>query len=352
MPLTLACPSCKRALMVPDTLIGQRMKCPVCGCIFPTSAPAPPPTPPAPPPPEPPPPAPESAIGSPPIDPPSAPAQEPAIDLAPYAADEPSPPQAPASQPAEGDAPQPEHSFRLPENGITVTEEEAAGWGKVYRGLGLCRISVWLSVGVGLVAVCSGVLPPAGILGLLLLVAGNVVALIGHIGCVAIPRGPSARRGLAVAALTLLSTAFALYLIGLCAGLGVILTGAPPDQGGAAMVGAAGTLGLSVATFIAHIIVWMLFLRAIASSLGKAQLAANLFSVLILIAIDVPVFCLLGFCTGMTRQAMMERAEFVVIFGLAVSFVLYLLQVGLAVWYAVLLGQVQALVQTRSRTRN
>jgi hypothetical protein len=47
MPLTIACPSCKR-LMVPDALVGQRMKCPACGGIFQTSEPATSPVPPSP----------------------------------------------------------------------------------------------------------------------------------------------------------------------------------------------------------------------------------------------------------------------------------------------------------------
>ena len=52
MPFELTCPSCRRQLRVPDTLIGQRVKCPTCMVTFtaeePTgSAPPPPPPPPA-----------------------------------------------------------------------------------------------------------------------------------------------------------------------------------------------------------------------------------------------------------------------------------------------------------------
>jgi hypothetical protein len=64
MPFQLACPSCSRELRVPDSLIGQRVKCPTCMVTFTAEEPAaasPPPLPSQAPPPSSP-----SAVSSPP----------------------------------------------------------------------------------------------------------------------------------------------------------------------------------------------------------------------------------------------------------------------------------------------
>lgn len=43
MPIQLACPSCGRALRVPDTLLGKAVKCPSCEAAFDAATAAPPP---------------------------------------------------------------------------------------------------------------------------------------------------------------------------------------------------------------------------------------------------------------------------------------------------------------------
>lgn len=43
MPIQLACPSCGRALRVPDALLGKAVKCPSCEATFDAAAAAPPP---------------------------------------------------------------------------------------------------------------------------------------------------------------------------------------------------------------------------------------------------------------------------------------------------------------------
>ena len=46
MPTQINCPSCSRALRVPDELLGKNVKCPTCSTTFEASAEGPPPAPP------------------------------------------------------------------------------------------------------------------------------------------------------------------------------------------------------------------------------------------------------------------------------------------------------------------
>jgi hypothetical protein len=227
--------------------------------------------------------------------------------------------------------------------------------------------SVWITVAAGFVAVCAGVVPPVmkgadgliaggviAFLGFVLMAGACALSLLGHWNCLAVPEGSHARRGLMNAAILLLvgaigthafASLFAFFfdVLPMMFRRGYLISPALDGNAKGVLLGFA---GLATMLYPAHMIVWVLFLRAVANSLGNTKLGGHLLILMILVAVDVPLFWSIFCCGAMGRQAANEGAEGAFIATILVVLLLMTVQAGLAAWYTLCLSQTRATIDS------
>jgi phage FluMu protein Com len=299
MPFTFKCPQCQKTLSAREENAGQKVRCPGCATIFPIPAP---PT-----------------------------ASQPVLSPLP------APPPAPAAQgdPFDFGAAQQSAARGEASRGFDWGRVDAApdrpplepDWREVGRGLGMVRLGANFYAGalalflleflLFLLIISSGglnrvglVLPCVGVIPLLLLLAGFIVAAVGAFRCAAIPAS-SGVKGLATAA-------------AVCS----VIPGVH---------------------FVGYVL-FLLVLRSMATTLRLPGVATRALVLLIVFACTVAGWCL-GNLAIVVLAVAAESTEVFQLGRLALAAVVLLVYLGLALWFVSLVGEVRNRI-TRSPIRD
>lgn len=394
MPQITTCPECSKQLRVPDDLIGRKVRCPGCSAMFTAEAAAEPPAPPPPPPPR------DRREGfKDGRDEPRRRDRDEEDDDRRDRRDRDDDRYADERRPRRRDEDDYDDRRRRDDDYDDDRDFAPRGEGRALRGvrlgINLNVIGSWLFLGVyalyvlfaGVTALMLGAAvrggtgggpPPSTAVGGMvifgclfvvliigLLLTATVMVLVGMGMCMQTPRyRNNSARGLAVAAFSCVAAAVFLYLTGLAINFVVVAARSGAPVGNCVQI-------FTYPLLLAGVILWLFYLRSLCFALGNRAMAGKVMAVFFglmgLIGLSVVIGAILAAVAWSAMMslvggggsgpsgpgaaaAVLRALGSVFILAIVLFGLMFLAQVGLQIWYTVVLQQVRDTVD-RYRAR-